>query len=86
MAPARRWNLADFAAVLDAPTLPTADLAPRLPRRQRAEIDVLRAAVHAQHAPPAEWPPLRVELTEPMCRYLSQRRGSLVCAVCGAAF
>jgi hypothetical protein len=86
MAPARRWNLADFALVLDAPDSPTADLAARLPRRRPAEIDDLRAAVHAQHVAQRLTVPLRTEFTEPMSRYLSRRRGTLTCAVCGVGF
>jgi hypothetical protein len=86
MAPARRWNLADFALVLDAPDTPTADLAVRLPRRRPAEIDGLRAAIHTNHSGQPLVGPVRAEFTEPMSRYLSRRRGTLTCGLCGAAF
>jgi hypothetical protein len=65
MAPARRWNLADFGLVLDAPDTPSGDLAARLPRRRVAEIDGLRAAVHAQHS--------GERLVHPICAQLTDR-------------
>jgi hypothetical protein len=85
MAPARRWNLADFALVLDSPRTPTADLRARLPRRRPAEIEALRAAIHAHHLGQHLFP-ARVEITEPMSRCLSRRRGTMSCGLCGATF
>jgi hypothetical protein len=86
MAPSRRWNLADFGLVLDAPNTPAPDLAARLPRRRPSEIEQIRAAVHAYHLPWPEQREVRSLVTEPMSRYLSRRRGSLTCAVCGNRF
>jgi hypothetical protein len=88
MSPARRWNLADVATVLDAPAASTAALRQALPRRRPSEIEALRASLHAYHQPPGSPPPATpyAVLTEPICRLLSQRRGSLVCPLCGATF
>jgi hypothetical protein len=74
--------------VLDAPDAPTAALRQALPRRRPSEIEALRASLHAYHQPPgSDLPAMRCTvLTEPICRLLSQRRGSLVCSLCGETF
>ena len=88
MSPSRRWNLADVATVLDAPAAPAAALRQALPRRRPSEIEALRASFHAYHQPWGSEPAATryAVLTEPMSRLLSQRRGSLVCSLCGAEF
>ena len=88
MSPARRWNLADVLAVLDAPEAPMAALREALPRRRASEIEALRASLHAYHQPPgSDLPATRYAvLTEPISRLLSQRRGSMVCPLCGETF
>lgn len=88
MAPARRWNLADFDLVLNHPTLSVPELALRLPRRRPREIEALRASIHATHGPyePDATVGLRMNYTDAMSRHVSKRRGTLTCALCGARF
>ena len=78
-----------MAAVLDAPGAPTAALRQALPRRRPSEIEALRASLHAYHQPRDSDRAATTRyavLTEPISRLLSQRRGSLVCPLCGATF
>jgi hypothetical protein len=86
MSPHRRWNLADFDVVLDHPALPPTAFRQLLPRRRPSEIQALRAAVHVQHSgSPDALPAARqVVLTDPLCAHLTRRRGTLICAWCGA--
>ena len=81
--PDRRWNLADFDAVLTAPTVSAEDLSRMLPHRRVAEISRLRAAIHAWHTPPYSGDPIQ---SDAIARHLSRQRGPFVCAVCGRQF
>jgi hypothetical protein len=81
--PDRRWNLADFDAVLTAPTVSDEDLSRMLPGRRAAEISKLRAAIHAWHTPPFNEGPIQ---SDAIARHLSRNLRPYVCAVCGSQF